>query len=260
MLIFLVSVIPFFLHLFGFHCDSNKQVQTTNALDFVENLKIAFQDPKETFNSSKYTPYKMAGIQDCTVYVRQVNGNLYYTCNDGNTSGCAYALLYVPKVFSDVPACVNATNYSNIAISNSAGTMSQSADPYVFSDAFRIADADLNWFRQVFSCNSDCIPPEHYYWNHLDNTFTCQDTSVCGINNTKITYKIDVELKSADGKRLYSDVQKDKDYKSAVKISCNGDFQPNITVFKIPVFDYKLWLLLMVVGLLFFFLNKINVH
>jgi hypothetical protein len=254
MLIFLVAVIPFFLHIFGFHCDSGKQVKTTSIVDFDTNWKLATQNPKEIFNSSKYTPQKTLASQECSYLIREEAYTLYDICDTSNTSGCFYALLSNKKFLADEPACVYAINYSIITINSFLLPLN---DFFVFSNAYRKPDSELNWLT---NCNEDCTPPPHYYWNHLDNTFTCQDTEFCGLNNTQIKYTIDNLLDNAGAKRLYPTTLTDRNINSTVKISCDGDFKPQITVFKIAVFDYKLWLAFMVLGLLFFFLSKIKEH
>jgi hypothetical protein len=260
MIILFVAVIPFFLHMMGFHCDSQKQVQTTSILNFYDNLRIATADTGEIYNSSKFTPAKVEGIEDCVLYIRPVSGNLYYTCTDGNFSGCVYVLLTTKELFADVPVCVNTSNFTNIRIDNPTGTRMVQDGFFVFGDAYRRPDSEISWFRQTFTCNDECTPPTNYFWNHLDGTYECANPNICGLNNTRVTYTLDQMLKNAGAERLYYETDTDKDYKAAVKISCNGDFQPNITIFRIPIFDYKLWILFFTIGILFFFLNKIKQH
>lgn len=65
-------------------------------------------------------------------------------------------------------------------------------------------------------------------------------------------------LDNAGGTRLYSSTQNDRDYKAAVRIACGSDIKPNVSVFSIPIFDFKIWIAMMVVGLLFFFLSKVK--
>jgi hypothetical protein len=253
-------MIPLFLHMVGFHCDSKGNVMSTSVINLVDNIQLARIDPREQFNSSKYTPYKFAGVSDCTISIRYVDDNLYHTCSDGNATGCIYALLTTQKAFSDEAVCLNATNCSYITLGNPTGTRSES-NFYCFTDAYRKDLQDINWFNRYFSCTlSDCVPPEHYYWESSDGTFTCANLALCGANATKITYTIDNELKDRGAVDYYGDKEDELSYENTVRIKCTERGQPKIFIFKIDIFDYKIWLLLFVLGMLFYFLSHIKNH
>lgn len=253
------SMIPLFLHMIGFHCDSGGRVMSTSVVNIWDNFMLAATDPLEQINSSKYVPYKLAGVSDCVVRIRYIDDGLYYTCNDGNFTGCKYALLSTLSITSGNAICTNNTNCSFFTIANPDGTRSDS-NSYCFEDAYRKDFDKLNWFARTFQCNNDCIPDPNYYWESSDGTFTCNVPEICGLNNTRITYKIDDELKERGATDFYGDKTDELSFENAVRVKCTEKGKPSIYVFKINPFDYKMWLLLFVIGMMFFFLSHIRNH
>lgn len=254
------ALLPFLFHMIGFHCNSDRNIVKTSTFSFIGNAEIALQDPRELFNASSFTPYELTGITECTYYVRYISEGLYEVCTDtDNFTGCVYGLLYSPKLLGDDPVCINSTNFSCVSIVRPSFG-STSGNCLSFSDAYRKNDDEIYWWQRYATCNSDCTPPPNYAYNATTNTFNCIDLDVCGTANTTIKYKIDVLLEKHDAERFYSQSGSDKDYKNAVKFACDSSFNPQITIFGLPIFDYKIWIALIVLGAMFFWLSHVGRH
>jgi len=255
-LIGFAAFIPLFLHIIGIHCDGTKNVMRTSEFDFGNNLKIAFAGD-ELYNSSNYVPEYTVGFlnlpESCVRKLINLNGTTDYKLCSSGQSGCFYALRATRAfVWSSSPKCVKCVNFSYLTIVDIVNLVPTSDSTY-----YCIGDA---YTLNKTSCTDTCDIPIGYMFDGTTGTFKCIETSICGGNNATVTYSVDALLEQANAKRLYSSVANDKDYKSAIKIKCDGNLTPQLTVFGIPIFDYKLWLALIVLGALFFFLNKIKRH
>lgn len=262
-LIVLVWMIPIFLHLLGWHCNHEKTLMTTNGFDFLGNIQLAFIDPKEVFNASEYTPFGNSLLlqADVAFFTRPYITGVREICIDYNTTNCLWGLLYTQSFFSNNPQCINCANYSCVSLAKNIGQGGEgsiSGQCLCFSDAFRRPDSELSWFSEMVTCRGREVPPKNYAYNQSRNTFVCINQSVCGVGVTVVKFTIDYKLEQM-GALPYTPTS-EKDYTAAIQLSCNGDFQPQITVFKLPIFDLQIWLGLFVLGILFFFLNKIKRH
>lgn len=154
--------------------------------------------------------------------------------------------------------CEGDVNYSIVH-----GILGMSENEWLcFGDAYRLDEDEMGWFQKMV-CNPDsrCMPPLHFYYEYDTGTFDCIDLEYCSQNNSNYTTTavIDEELKSAGAELRYKG-ETDKSYKKAILFKCSKDLKPQITLFGIPIFDYKIWLFLMIIGGMFIFLNKIKKH
>jgi hypothetical protein len=253
-ILIILAILPFFLHIFGYHCNSEKQIIKTSIAEFNTNLKLATTSGEEFINLSEYNPSTSIISVDCMYEINYTgSGDKYEECFSYSTN-CIYVLRYSPKLFSTLGRCISCVNRSYLYITSKAGTNLNGY--YCLGDAYRLNESDMDegWFQDT--CNSDCVMPEGYYYRSSTGTFVCSDFTVCG-NATQTAKKVlDVLLDQADGKRYYPLVVNDKDYNSAVKLKCDNNYDPQITVFGVPLFDYRLWILLYMVGIMFFFYVK----
>lgn len=260
MLVGLVSMIPFFLHLFGFHCNTSSELVQTSPLKVITNLKLGFIGADEYINTSSYVPENLETLGLATTSCRKPvcisNGNYYYQSNtqcDNKT--IVYPYLTNRLSYSRCITCSGEINHT--AIFGVAGFVD---NVYLcHGDANRIDKDDMNWF-QSWSCDEDrCIPPNHYYYEYDTGTYDCLDNDICGLNASEIISLVDDLLENADGELLYK-TSETKDYKSVVRLNCDKQLSPQLTFFGIPVFDYRIWLMLIIIYIMFMFLSHIKKH
>lgn len=260
MLVGLVAMIPFVLHLFGFHCNTSSQIIQVSPLKVVTNVKLAFIGGDEFINTTSYVPenLKSFGIatESCRKPVCYVDGQYYYQSMDEcDNQTIVYPYLTTLATWSRCSICDGDVNSTFVR-----GVIGTSDTNYLcHGDSYRINKSDMNWY-QSWTCDEDrCIPPNYYYYEFDTGTYDCLDLDVCGLNNTEIISVTDDILKEANGK-LLDTISNKHDYRKTVTLKCDKNFSPQITFFGIPVFDYRIWLMLSIIFVLFMFLSNIKKH
>lgn len=266
-LIITVALVPFVVHMMGIHCNSGKQVQTTSILDFSDNYEISQMSRDDIYNATNYNAKQgftfMGGDLKlkCAPLVKldhtsTLFGDFYALCDRNDTisenSNCDYALRVVRfnGIFSKKPKCYvcddlrDVTFYSLSPFDNDAIN-----GKYCFSEAFPNNSTDCGK-------TDDCEMPYGYMFDNTTGNFKCFDDTLCGGNASKTIYSVDIKLKSMGAKDYYPPAQNENDYQNAISIICDNNLKPQISLYRIPVLDYKFWILLMVIGAMFFFYVK----
>lgn len=248
------SMIPFMLHIFGVHCDSNAEVLKTSPLMITKNFKIAIIDADELYNSSSYVPDEPNFATSCRKPSCFVDGEYYWESeSECDNQTIIYPFLTTRLLSSRCSICQGGVNSTLIR-----GTGGNSQSFYLcFGDAYPIPKEDMNWY-QSWTCDEDrCSPPVNYYYEYDTGTYDCSNLDVCGLNATETTYQIDEELASAGAELMYP-FENRKDYRTFMYFKCDKQLKPQLTLYGIPLFDYKIWLILTVIGILLYILFKIK--
>jgi len=264
MLVGLISMIPFMLHIFGFHCNTDSEIIQTSPRKFIINLQLAFTGADEYINTSSYVPDNINApllgfpIASCRKPVCLVNGTYYWESDpycDGKTT--IYPSLTTLAVWSRCSICQGDVNSIGIQSSNMLGT------DYFYlclEDSIHLNQSDRNWYQDwVCDEGEDCTVPKYYKYEFDTGTFDCVDLDICGLNNTKIISVVDDLLDQVGGELLYPEGTT-KNYESVARLKCDKSLNPELTFFGIPIFDYKIWLLLIVIYCMFIFLSIIKKH
>jgi len=260
MLIFLVfllvfgTLISFFLQIGGIHCNSNNDVVKVDILDIGTNLVLIWETRDEPFTSQNLTicqahPEKCGRESECFFYAQERNDGYYDYCNmtSGNEN-CTYFLrdglchncTEREICFKDAQFFFICGNWNSVCIDNAFSTGRESTDKF-------------------FGCSSACFVPENYVWNTTTGLYHCADQNRCGVNATiEADPIIDEKLLKAGAELIYPETQSKYDYRNLVKIKCNNNFNPRFTFFGIDIFDYKIWLLLIVIWVMVMFLFKLK--
>ncbi len=121
---------------------------------------------------------------------------------------------------------------------------------YCSGDGQRLNNTWWQFYNQLACEWQQCGPPENYFYNFTEDKYQCDDTSC--INESLAAYN--QKLYSTIGAfPVYTFEDEDKyNYLKLVYLKCQTNNPTNIrlTFFGIDVFDYKLWLLLLLVGTL----------
>jgi hypothetical protein len=268
-----VSMIPFMLHLSGFHCNNNAEPVKTPFYKIITNVRIAFTDAEEDYNITSYTPPTMTFVliphTACRLALCNVSGDLYYS----SENECDNETLFYPyttngaEVFGgfvrpDWSSCITCTGTIKVL-----ETELGERHTVCLGDAYAIPEEDMG-FYQSLTCTPDesfnqntipdrCVPPYNYYYEYDTGTYDCTNPSVCGANITQPVRKIDELLESVDAKLLYQDGN-DESIDRIVGLQCDKNLTPQIVVWKIPIFDYRLWILLIVIYVMFMFAFLVN--
>jgi hypothetical protein len=259
MLIGVLAFVPFFMHMMGYHCDSNKNVMKTSILSFADNFEISLISANDLYNISEYTAKRSTDYSDCAVllkfsYHSTFFGNDYYDVCDENdiitdNPNCTFALKILNKgtlLNANRPRCMICADKRGV---NFVGGINTNNGDYCFSEAYSN--------NKTFCPDLDfCDVPTGYKFSNTTGKFLCIDDSLCGGDLSDIIYDVDVKLKNIGAKRLYGNTLSDKDYKAVVKLKCDSDLNPQVAFYGIPIFDYKIWLFIFVLGFLIFFYSK----
>jgi len=261
-LLFLIAfgnMIVWLLHLTGLHCNTDKEVIKTDTFDIVTNVKILWSASQGTLTGQTATvqeahPYTrfvywQSALDSCTWYMKNDSGS-FTICNNINTTDCFY--------YYRQADCHDCTPIDVGWIYNPNSLINWNYEGEVCGDGARYQDN--SWFKNIFACESLCNIPEHYSWNYEDGLFECEDLDYCGLNATEEPdTEIDFLLKQAGGELLYP-TNAEKSYDRLITIKCTDNYNPELTFFGIPIFSYKIWLMLIIISIMFLFLSKIVRH
>jgi hypothetical protein len=128
-------------------------------------------------------------------------------------------------------------------------------------NAYAKNSSDLNWIEKI-QCSKTaaeiCKPPTHRYYNFNYNYYTCLENEPnC---DESLLKEWDSLLYDNNAESLYSpsnQTENVRDYEHAVGISCQK-YKPTISVFGFPIFDYKIWLLLFIIIIIYWMLKNIK--
>lgn len=100
-----------------------------------------------------------------------------------------------------------------------------------------------------------CEPPMHYYWQSTTGNYVCEDQSCVGI--TAGIYWDNI-LQQNGATALYTNALGetiDTSHKSLVSIQCK-DVRPKLTIYGIDIFNFEYWIILMLIGIMFWALKN----
>jgi len=253
------NVIIWLFHLGGVHCNTDKEVIKTDTIDIVTNVKVLYSSSVSTLTGEVVSVeeahpwtkfiYLGSALESCSYYMKNVSGEFQF-CQDFNSTGCEY-------YYRDAD-CHNCTEIDVGWVYNSDLLLNWVYVGTVCDDGARYKSK--SWFGRNIACEPLCDIPEHYAWNNQEGYFECADPDYCGVNATKEPdYEIDFLLKEAGGRLLY-ETPNENDYRRFIQIKCSDNYNPQLTLYGIPVFDYKIWLIIIVIATMFLFLRNIKRH
>jgi hypothetical protein len=229
------------MHIFGVHCNSNKEVVKTDALAFWDNARVMFAS-NEVLSGSSYTLeqlYPKLTFSDVVFWGRLNHTvGLYEDCNENDSTGCLYYLLH--------GACYNCT-YGDVCIAKTLFFCGQ----YV-----QICKGDAyEWTSGSIGSSAVCLQdyakiPHNYLWNATSGQYECANLAVCGPNATGVANtQLDDLLQSMGAKSYYTDSSQ-KSINRVVGITCIG-YAPSLAFFSFPILDFRVWVLIAVIFVMF---------
>jgi len=244
------------LHLSGIHCLTDKTVVKVPMTDVTTNVIVLFDVMKSRITGQTQSikgvhPYKAyLGDRECAYILKNVAGEYEY-CDNMSESGCSFYYI--------TPECFNCTSIDSGWIRNEDAWYGwNNLGDLCYGDVYRSAE-EWSLLKKWFDCEPLCSIPEHYKFDSDTGYYECVDLDYCGSNATiQPDYLIDSTLKDAGYENLYQDSRSgEKSYERLITITCDDNLNPDMTLFGIPIFDYKIWLLIFVIAMLFLFLHKI---
>ena len=255
-LLFFGNLINFMLQMSGIHCDSDKEPQKISMLDFGTNVKLLREtNPDRYLSGNELTiceahPSKCGEERSCYYYMYQLPTGGYGLCNETNSSAnCEYYL--------NDGSCHNCTYGERCIQDNEFWIFCGTYYDVCLTDAYYGGQQVTDFLTK---CIETCDVPLNYVWNMTTGTYHCLDLALCGNGVTPEQTAVDEILTKAGATHLYGDSLNDNDYRRAVSVKCNNNLNPRLTFFKLDIFDYKMWLVLIVLYVMFIFLTMIKRH
>ncbi len=251
----LFSMVGTFLNVTGHYCDTAGNEYKTGTLDLITNFELLSKIPDAEYLDGNILPAdeKVLGVFDKCV---EEIYNPYHYENTGlfDAGDRVYLSTGTGKYYDGgfCSDCETQTLYDNIT--HSKGT-------YCVGDVYRSEDRDDFNFVQRGVCGksgglSACEPPSGYYYdfetaNYVCISGDCADDTM-GARWTQLLHDKGADLvpESPYGER---------DFRNAVAVECDiGDLDPKIRFFGIDVFDYRIWVFLLLLSALVWAVWKIK--
>jgi hypothetical protein len=268
MLLLFSNVIIGMLHLIGVHCNESGEPVKTSFFDIGTNVWIFYDTTikaKFSGNSISYSsahPYVkysvgLFGGDNCVFALKQNVNGTYEFCESINDTDCRYYYREEPEgqgIINEGCVRCNVTDIGWVYDPSQPVTHKVNVGTICSDDAYLPTNSP-SIFTNIFTCNHDCKIPTHYKWSFMNGQYECIDLDYCGANATKeVSYEFNNRLKDAGATLIYKDSDT-KSFDKAVYLKCNKDFNPRLTFFGIDVFDYKIWLLLLIIAVMVRFLT-----
>lgn len=256
------SLLSFMFQLIGLHCNGDKKVVKVDTWDIATNLGLVWEDRKQVFTSHNVSiceayPQYCGAEHECYIYAMQLDNGYFVNCNLTNSSSdCRYYLRE--------GNCQNCSE-QEICFQDDVRTFivpfCGQWNSVCMGNAYPIDDSTLNELGTqtgITGCGSACRPPDHYLWNYTSGQYECNEPDYCGLNPTKSSRSsIDQKLIRAGATLLYPD-RMSNNIDRAIIIKCNKDYNPTLTFFGVPVLDYRIWMILIVISILATVLFKLK--
>lgn len=244
------ALIPMMLHTFGVHCDSKGNVQRTSAFDFFNNMRIASIEPETVYNLTTVTPISIPlSNAECLHQICYTNGTEWYYDVGDNCAGYVVVNAYLTNtLLFGTGQCVQCQGDVNSTVVRTEQYMPQRFT-LCFGNAYNIDEQEKN-IVQRFVCDPEnrCMPPSGYYFNYVQGKYECLNQELCNATAANYTAKpvIDIELEKNNAELMYPN-KNPRDYRKLILFKCDKKLNPSLTLYGVPVFDYKIWIFLFVI-------------
>ena len=246
-ILILGGVIHFGLQVFGVYCDSGNNPVYLGANIFSNiGLMDEIPNPEIIGLEAISTGSLQKGVEECSVCYDA--GTIIY--EDGSTEGFTKKRCF----YNGRGGCV----LCELAVIDPDRFQLTQATKWCIGDAIRKDREDMS-IMQKWTCGAEwfgrCEPPEHYYYDYNADLYVCGDETCSGITAGQIW---DEKLQSKGAKPIYPEGQiAGKGYKKFIGITCY-DLKPVVSLYGIPIFDYKIWVFLTLIGVIFWIIIKIK--
>lgn len=261
MLLLFSNAIVGMLHLVGVHCNQDKQPVKTSFFDVATNLwifydttiKAKFDQPTISYSEAHpYIKYSFGALggTNCVFILTNKTGEIQY-CTEQNDTTCKYYYREQPEGVGIINEGCVYCNYSDL------GWIYDATVPIVHkshigdictADAYPKTNKSTSLWTSIFNCNIDCKIPVHYKFSFDTGQYECVDLDYCGVNKTKSTeYEFNEKLKQSGAELIYTDSETISSTK-VVGLICNADFNPRVALLGVDIFDYQIWLLLIIIA------------
>lgn len=248
-------VINFSLHIMGVHCNSAGDPVKTSMMDFPTNIQVLWEansgDLSENATQTEVHPqfWSDRGFGLCSDFLKLTAEGCYDTCDNLSDTSCRW--------YYRTPGCFNCTELNIMLCGVDTQLLGDSRQISVCASDVR--ETDVSAVRWFFTCPRHCSIPDGYYYDWETSNYICEDLAVCGTNATNKNTRLDELLSDADAELMYKN--DNKDAFSMIKFKCDKqNLNPALTFFSIPVFDYRVWIFIGVINIMFMFLAWITKH
>lgn len=251
-LLFFGNLINFMLQIGGVHCYSDKTPAKVGVFEVGTNVKLLREtNPDRVFTGNNMTiceahPSKCGEERTCYYYMYELPTGAYGLCNETNSSSnCKYYL--------NDGSCHNCTHKETCIQENAiwifCGTYYDICTGNAYYGGQQITD-------YLTKCAVTCDVPKNYVWNYTTGVYECLNLTLCGTGVVPENTAVDEILDKAGAVHLYD--EETPEFSGLVKVSCNDYLNPRLTFFNVDVFNYKVWVVLLILYSMFMFLTLIR--
>lgn len=229
-LLLFTAVFSYILNFVGVHCNSEDKVYTIPVYDLIINLELTFKRPATDELSGYAVKPETTTVWFVPKCVTKLNDTFYF--DGAYCTQCESAWIVPPSSGYGLPDySARKVCLGNVTYNPTKG-----------------------WLKKMLCANADgsgtigCDVPIGYYFDSSNGYFIPIGNSTS--NYLTVAQMWDRKLEDLGGSLLYtSEIANEKAYNKAFKLTCHN-LKPTLKFYGIPLFDYKMWLLLLVIGLL----------
>lgn len=252
-LIFLGSIISTMLHFSGFHCTSNKELVKIDTTDIMTNVRIWYIQSRDSISGEEVSIKTALPNYDnietlisCFLYLKNDSGDFKSCEDEDNETGCRY--------YMTEPDCHNCEILD-------VGVVFTGNFHFSVCKDYAYYKTDYTTWEKLW-CQPNCDIPYGYMYDPFNARFECVNDTICGDNittNIQILTEVDAIIDNSNFE-LVTKSDKDEDYTNFVNIKCNNNHNPRLAFFNLDLLDFKIWLIIIVIYIMFMFLSHIKKH
>lgn len=206
---------------FGIFCDSDGVVVSVPDANIITNFRLISSLPDaDEIGGNSLDPNGL--VTKCTQYH---DGKSRFT--DWGCSDCTHIEDLVSNIDTQADVCEG--------------------------DAYRTPNANLSWIKRKFICPLDsCLIPEGYYYDVDTGFYEC----IGDCSSQTLAESRDKKLSELGAFPYYSEAVDDNSYSGLLMFGCSDNLKVQPTIKGVPIFDLKIWAVMILIILLLWGIMK----
>lgn len=235
LLVVAASIFTFSIRMFGYHCNSQQTPYHTNPFNLIKNWELIQDVPDPATLTMQAIPTENIPV------LGGISSENVGKCARKFTTATVNGQPVTNTWYYDGGFC---TNCQRVEITDAVGATYQ----FCPADVQRLSITNKTYFQRLLCGGTygGCEPPLGYYWRQTDNYYICNDPTICAQAAT-ISDWWNKKLIDSGATPLYpAGFTQGLTTDTIFSIQCTPALQAQFTIWGIPIFDYRLWLFIMI--------------
>jgi len=250
-MLFLGNLLSYVFNINGIYCNGADEPVKLNG-NFINNLGLISEVPEKN-NLNEINPTGLSFSDDITSCYKRIDAtdNAIIKIIDKNSVREGNITnITTTQFFFNSPQCADCEDVELTYIEYNNAVQIKACSGYAYPLNYS-DNSKITWYQKLVCGRTSCAVPQGFYFDYKTGLMKCSGNGCSGL-----TYSDDWnnKLKKYDATLLYPEIDGNSNrklgYDEALGITC-VDLQPKLSVYSINIFDYKLWVVLTLIFIMF---------